>query len=56
MKFGVIDFTQASTLRGAIWALGGIIGTIAAFTGHDAMQVMTVTAAVAGGLGVAIKD
>ena len=56
MVFGQIDFTQASTIRGAVWVIGGIIGIIAAFTGNDPTEIILVTSAVAGGLGVAIRD
>ena len=56
MTFGKVDFKEASTIRGAVWALGGIIGTIFAFVGKDPTQVMLVAASVAGGLGVAIPD
>ncbi len=56
MKFGEIDFTQASTIRGTVWVTGGILGAIFAYLGHDGYQVISITAAVAGGLGVAIKD
>ncbi|MFA5127287.1 MAG: hypothetical protein WC465_04830 [Patescibacteria group bacterium] len=56
MKFGEIDFTQASTIRGAVWVTGGIVATVFLALGHDSTQVMAITAAVAGGMGVAIKD
>lgn len=56
MKFGTIDFTQASTIRGAVWSVGGIISVLFSLLGHDPMPVMMITATVAGGLGVGIKD
>lgn len=56
MKFGEIDFTQASTIRGAVWVTGGILAVIFELLGHDGMSVMEITAAVAGGLGILIKD
>ncbi len=51
-----IEWSQASTKRGAIWLVGGIIATLFAYLGKDATQVMTIVATLAGGLGVAIKD
>jgi len=51
-----IDWSQPSTLRGAIWVIGGVLGVLFSFLGKDPMQIMSVTAAVAGGLGVAISD
>ena len=51
-----VDWSQNSTKRGAIWLVGGLLGTIFAFAGKDPMQIMTITATVAGGLGVAIRD
>jgi len=51
-----IDTKQGSTIRGVIWVIGGILGVILSFLGKDPMGVMAVTAAVAGGLGVAVKD
>jgi hypothetical protein len=51
-----VDFNQPSTIRGAIWLVGGAIGTIGYFSGFDPMPIMTLAGAVAGGLGVAIKD
>ena len=51
-----IDWSQASTKRGAIWFVGGLVATLFAWMGKDSTQVMAITAAVAGGLGVAVKD
>jgi small-conductance mechanosensitive channel len=51
-----IDFNQPSTIRGIIWLVGGALGTLGYFSGFDPMPIMTLAGAVAGGLGVAIKD
>ena len=51
-----IDFKQPSTLRGLIWLVTGIIGTVMIFAGKDVSQLLTLTAAVAGGMGLFVKD
>ena len=51
-----VDFTQPSTIRGIIWLVGGVLGTLGYFSGFDPMPIMTLTGSVAGGLGVSIKD
>jgi hypothetical protein len=55
MKWG-IDLTDPSTLRGAIWAVAGIIGTVLAFLGKDPTTIGNFAMIVAGGLGVTIKS
>ena len=56
MEFGKIDFTQASTIRGAVWCIAAIIGVIFSLLGRDPSQVIVLASGIAGGLGVAIKD
>jgi len=53
-----IDWRQKSTIRGAIWFIGGVIATGLVVAGNEsgAMAVMTITGTVAGGVGVAVKD
>jgi hypothetical protein len=55
IKFG-IDITQPSTMRGLVWACSAIIGVIMIFLGKDISQLLLLTAAIAGGLGIAVKD
>jgi hypothetical protein len=55
MKFG-IDWSQNSTKRGAIWLVFGVIGIVGWVFGKDVTALMPLGAAVAGGMGVAIKD
>jgi predicted anti-sigma-YlaC factor YlaD len=52
-----IDWSQPSTIRGAIWVLGSFIALLFLISSIEkAMSVMTITGMVAGGVGVAIKD
>ena len=51
-----IDWRQRSTIRGAIWLIGGIIALFFSWFGKDAIGVMAITASVAGGIGVVVKD
>lgn len=51
-----IHWNQQSTKRGAVWLVGGLIATLFAWAGKDATQVITITAALAGGLGLAVSD
>jgi len=55
IKFG-IDITQPSTIRGIVWVGSAIIGVIMILLGKDISQLLLLTAAIAGGLGVAVKD
>lgn len=52
MKFR-LDFKDPSTIRGAIWAGAGVIGTILAFLGKDPTTIGNLAMIIAGGLGVA---
>lgn len=52
MKWG-FDLKDPSTLRGGIWAITGIIGTILAFLGKDPTALGNLAMIIAGGLGVA---
>lgn len=51
-----IDWKQRSTIRGAVWLVTAVIGFGMALTGQAVDQVLLVGAAVAGGLGVGVKD
>lgn len=51
-----IDWSQPSTLRGLIWLITGLVGFVGVWMGKDASQILLVGSAVAGGLGVALKD
>lgn len=57
MRWGV-DWSQASTWRGAIWSVAGVfsLGLIAAGRAEAAPVVIAIAEGVAGGLGVALKD
>lgn len=52
----VIDWNQASTMRGAVWVVGSVAALVFHWFGKDPMPVMMVTGALAGGLGLAVKD
>lgn len=51
-----IDWKQSSTKRGAVWLVAGIVGAAMLMAGKDIQQLLVLASAVAGGLGVAIKD
>jgi len=51
-----IDWKQKSTIRGAVWLAGGVIGILFYWHGKDPSGVMLVASSVAGGIGVAVKD
>ncbi|WP_155931056.1 hypothetical protein [Methylomonas sp. 11b] len=55
MKLG-IDWSQNSTKRGVVWLIAGIIGIYYSWGTHDVNQLLSVASAVAGGLGVGVKD
>lgn len=55
MKFEV-DFTQASTIRGLIWLAVAAMGSVMILAGKDISNLLLLGSAVAGGLGVAVKD
>jgi uncharacterized membrane protein len=57
MKYD-IDFSQPSTLRGAIWIVSGVVaGIFIAFGEMEKAQAIGALAAtIAGGIGVALKD
>jgi len=53
-----VDWEQPSTLRGACMLTGGVIALLfLIFSSIDkAMAVLTISAAVSGGIGVAVKE
>ena len=52
----MINWTENSTKRGAVWMVGAIVAAVFSFYGKDAGQILIITSAVAGGLGVALPD
>jgi len=55
MKYG-IDWTETSTKRGAVWLAVAVVGLPMAWSGKDVSQLILLAGAVAGGLGVLVKD
>jgi|APLak6261664640_1056046.scaffolds.fasta_scaffold01095_2 hypothetical protein len=53
-----INLAQASTKRGLIWLVVGIIGLLLLLTGHkgDIETLLLIGGTVAGGMGVALDD
>jgi hypothetical protein len=51
-----IDWSQASTKRGAIWVAVSITALVFYWFGKDPLPVMAVGSGLAGGLGLAVKD
>lgn len=52
------DLSEPSSIRGLVWLIGGIIAfAFLYFSGVEkAMTAIAIISAIAGGLGVAIKD
>lgn len=55
MKFG-IDWSQASTKRGAMWVIVGLIGTVGWWFGKDVTGIILLGSTISGAMGFAIKD
>ena len=55
MKYG-IDWSQPSTVRGLVWLATALIGAVMIWAGKDISQLLLLAAAIAGGLGVAVRD
>ena len=51
-----IDWSEASTKRGIIWVATALIGAVFVFLGKPIDQLLLLASAVAGGLGVILKD
>lgn len=51
-----INWNEASTKRGLIWVATAVIGAIFVFLGKPIDQLLLLASAVAGGLGVMLKD
>lgn len=54
-----VDWTQRSTIRGAVWAIGSAIATTYLFVNKDPIgfsTIMGATGMAVGGLGVVVKD
>ena len=50
-----IDFTEASTKRGFVWLIAALIAIPLMLTGKDIQPILTLAAAVSGGLGIVLK-
>ncbi len=51
-----VDFSEPSTIRGLVWVVVGVVGLVMIALGKDITTLLTLGAAIAGGLGVAITD
>lgn len=51
-----VDWTAASTKRGAVWVITALVGSIFIFMGKPVDQLLLLAGAVAGGLGLVLKD
>lgn len=51
-----VDWKENSTKRGAVWLATAIVGTFMLLIGKDISQLIILATAVAGGMGVALKD
>jgi hypothetical protein len=52
----MINWSEASTKRGLIWVATAVIGAVFVFLGKPIDQLLLLASAVAGGLGVMLKD
>ena len=52
----MINWSEASTKRGAVWVVTAIVGAIFIFLGKPVDQLLLLAGGVAGGLGVILKD
>jgi len=53
----MIKWDEPSTKRGAVWLIGGLIAALCSFVGKgDPIQIMAITASVAGGMGLTVSD
>ena len=57
MKLG-INFRESSTIRGAVWVVGGVVAiSLLIFGSQDkALTAISIAASVAGGIGMITKD
>ena len=51
-----IDWNAASTKRGLVWVITALVGSIFIFMGKPVDQLLLLAGAVAGGLGLVLKD
>ena len=51
-----IIWSEASTKRGAVWVITAIVGSVFVFMGKPVDQLLLLAGAVAGGLGLVLKD
>ena len=52
----MINWSEASTKRGAVWLVTAIIGIPMVLMGKDPSPLLVLASGVAGGLGVVISD
>jgi hypothetical protein len=51
-----IQWHEASTKRGLIWAVTAVVGAVLLYQGKSVDQLLLLAGGVAGGLGVVLKD
>jgi hypothetical protein len=51
-----IDWNAASTKRGLVWVITALVGLVFIFMGKPVDQLLLLAGAVAGGLGLVLKD
>jgi hypothetical protein len=51
-----INWSEASTKRGLIWAATAVVGAVLIFMGKPIDQLLLLASGVAGGLGMMLKD
>lgn len=51
-----INWSEASTKRGLVWVITALVGSIFIFLGKPIDQLLLLAGAVAGGLGLVLKD
>ena len=52
----MINWSEASTKRGLVWVITALVGSIFIFLGKPIDQLLLLAGAVAGGLGLVLKD
>lgn len=53
-----VNFNEASTWRGAVWAICGILSLILVLIGsiEQALAVISIASSISGGIGIMLKD
>ena len=52
----MINWSEASTKRGLVWVITALVGSVFIFMGKPVDQLLLLAGAVAGGLGLVLKD